>query len=135
MKLKKKNKKKNFFFFLFFLIFFFWKKSPESAPKFSGRSGNRKHNYFFFWPYTGRLYMWLIYLWHPLPLHSFPLYFLEPGINRSYRHSTEYSLFLLPTSHCRGSLTSDIIIVTDGTHHECYLPSCPCSNLGHPSSY
>ena len=29
----------------------FWKKSLESAPKFSGRSGNRKHNYFFFWPY------------------------------------------------------------------------------------
>ena len=45
MKLKKK--KKNFFFFFFF---FFEKKSPESAPKFSGRSGNRKHNYFF-WPY------------------------------------------------------------------------------------
>ena len=49
LKKKKKKKKKNFFFFL---IFFFWggKKSLESAPKFLGRSGNRKHSYFFFWP-------------------------------------------------------------------------------------
>ena len=45
------TKKKKFFFFFFFFDFFFFffgKKSPESAPKFSGRSGNRKHNYFFF---------------------------------------------------------------------------------------
>ena len=48
MKLKKK-KKKTFFFLIFF---FLKKKSPESATKFSGRSGNRKHSYFFFWPYV-----------------------------------------------------------------------------------
>ena len=47
MKLKKKKKKKYFFFEFFF---FFFLKSPESAPKFSDRSGNRKHNYFFFLP-------------------------------------------------------------------------------------
>ena len=49
MKLKKK-KKNFFFFFLIFFFFFFKKKSPESVPKFSGRSGNRKHSYFFFVP-------------------------------------------------------------------------------------
>ena len=44
MKLKKKKKKKKKKFILFI---FFGKKSIESAPKFSDRSGNRKHSYFF----------------------------------------------------------------------------------------
>ena len=42
MSIYKKKKKK----------FFFFKKSSESAPKFSGRSGNWKHSYFFIWPKT-----------------------------------------------------------------------------------
>ena len=86
--------------------------------------------------HTTRLYMCLIYLVAPLATTLLPPFsILEPDINRSYRYTTEYSPFLLHNSHCRRyRITSDTIIVSDGTHHGSDLPSRPCSNLGHPST-
>ena len=77
MRLKKKKKKKKFFFLFIFFLFFFWKKSLESAPKFSGRSGNRKHNYFFFWPYS------IPMVWRPSSVHRRPSTMLKDLLLRN----------------------------------------------------
>ena len=72
--------------------------------------------------------MCLIYLVAPLATTLLPpVFFLQLDINCSYRHTTEYSPFLLHTSHCRRyRITSDTIIISNccGCQRKFSLENC-----------
>ena len=55
------------------LFFFLAQKMLGSAVEFSGRSVDRKHNFFFFWPNMSKYFLDYIHMWHNATVGSPPL--------------------------------------------------------------